>query len=367
MQINVRDYVHSGTYDRTVDIQQAINDCAAGGGGSVYLPTGTYPVTQLTLPGKITFHGDNPYSTYLWSLTADQDVLTVTGRGSRICNLGFKSSVPRTGRYLYLTPQSRSVYVDNFLMEGAYVGIQINCGATCHVEHGEILNGSSLPDSCGIRITEGYDLHLANLLMDNPHDQQPSAGIYIGDCGDLTLTNLNIIHCTNDLLINGGFSIHATDCFFDTAACGILIHALTPVERCHFNGCWTSSHIGHGVLIAPNSPSSVDTIDFQGHHSFFNGNDSIYLGKGNNLKVQNSSCCANMVGSGVGVGEKAQHVLIQGSKLGSTGSMAGNAYGCYLLSGCDYVILNGNDLLGNNVMPLVGNPGHFINSNNFGT
>ena len=354
MQINVRDYVHSGTYDRTTDIQQAINDCAAGGGGLVHMPTGTYPVTHLTLPGKITLSAANPYSTTLLSLTADQDVLTVTGRGSRICNLGFKSTLPRTaGRYLYLTPTSRATYIDNFLMEGAFIGVGVNTGATCYLEHGEIINGSSLPGSAGIQVEQGYDLSISHVLMDNPHDQQPSAGIHVINSGDLRLFGCNIIHCTNDLLINGGFSIYATDCFFDTATCGILIHALTPVERCHFHGCWTSSHTGHGVLIAPNSPSRIDTIEFSGHHSFFNGNDGIHLGMGNNLKVQNSSCCNNSAGSGVGVGEKARHVLITGNKLGSTGSMEGNAYGCYLISGCYYVLISDNNLLGNNVMPLV--------------
>ena len=353
-------------YDRTTDIQRAINECAAEGGGTVHLPTGSYPVTHLTLPGAVILYGTNPYATTLLSLIADQDVLTVVGRGSRVCNIGFKSTLPRTaGRYLYLTPTSRATYVDNFLMEGAFIGVGINTGATCYLEHGEIINGSSLPSSAGIQVEQGYDLSISHVLMDNPADQQPAAGIHVVNSGDLRLFGCNIIHCTNDLLINGGFSIYATDCFFDTAATGILIDAQTPVERCHFHGCWTSSHTGHGMLIASNSPSSIDTIDFQGHHSFFNGNDGIHIGKGNNIKVQGSSCCNNLSGSGIGVGSLAQHVLLTGNRCGDTSSMDGNGYGIYLIEGCDHLILCDNDLTGNQHAPLIkGVIPHLILANN---
>lgn len=363
METNVNDYLRVGTHDKTQDIQDAINACNQSGGGAVYLPSGIYPVTQLTLPSRITLYGDNPYATILESITATDDVLTLTGRGSRICNLGFQSTVPRTsGRYLYLTPTSRACYINNFLMEGAFIGVQVGCGATCHVEHGEILNGSSLPDSCGVLVTEGFDLFLANLTMDNPANAQPAAGIKVTRCGDLHIRDCDIIHCTNDLHITGGFSIYVDSCFFDTANVGILLQALTPIERCHFNGCWTASHTSHGVLISPDAPAKVDTIDFINHHTFFNGGDGVHLGKGNNLKVEGSSCCANL--SGIGVGGNAQHVILSGNKSGSTGSMMGNQYGIYLIDPCDYVILSNNDLLGNQINALVGHPAHLAQAAN---
>ena len=49
----------TGVIDSTVAIQNALNDCYNSGGGTVYLPTGTYIVTNtLTVPSFVTLRGD---------------------------------------------------------------------------------------------------------------------------------------------------------------------------------------------------------------------------------------------------------------------------------------------------------------------
>ena len=48
-----------GHGDSTDGIQKALNDCAANGGGTVYLPAGTYNITrQITIPPFVTLRGD---------------------------------------------------------------------------------------------------------------------------------------------------------------------------------------------------------------------------------------------------------------------------------------------------------------------
>jgi hypothetical protein len=54
----------SGSANATA-IQNAINAAATAGGGEVYLPAGTYPITNLTLSTAVTLLGDGPGATVL--------------------------------------------------------------------------------------------------------------------------------------------------------------------------------------------------------------------------------------------------------------------------------------------------------------
>ena len=49
----------TGEEDSTAGIQQALNDCSTMGGGTVYLPAGTYKITgTITIPAYVTLRGD---------------------------------------------------------------------------------------------------------------------------------------------------------------------------------------------------------------------------------------------------------------------------------------------------------------------
>ena len=345
--------VGDGVTDDTAAIQASID----AGPGRLYLPPGTYKVSRLTIPSNVTLEGGGAQCTTLKTTEAEGDVISVLGQGVQIRNLGFDSFPKRIGgSYVNFGPQSSCCSIDHFQMFNAYIGVTLSGTISMYAEHGLLRDIIA----CGVRIDGGQDQYLRCLTMDN--DTKPATGIHINSTGNANISDCDIIHCGYDLLITGGYSIYVRDCFFDTARMGIFIAPTTPVERCHFHGCWTSGHEGHGVLIDPNSPGSVDTIDFIGHHSFGNGNDGIHLGKGNNLKVIGSSCCDNMSGLGVG----AQHVIIQGNRLGATGSMPGNEYGCFFLPGAEQILMTGNDVTGNKRMGKVGTPPNSIFANNLG-
>ncbi len=365
---SVEDYgaIGDGIHDDTMPIQLAIDGCQTDGGGWVLFPAGIYKVSSLQVPSNVILEGSGAFCTRLKTFQATEDVVSVNGYGVRLCNLGFDSFVERTGgSYVNFTPQASSCSIDHFAMEKAYIGVRGASPLSLYIEQGDIRNLSTAPGSCGVLINGGQDHYLSRLTMDNEPNAQPSAGIRIEATGNTNISDCDIIHCGYDLHIQGGYSIYVHDSYFDSAGCGIFIEALTGVHRCHFNGCWTAGHTGHGVLLNPGAIGTIDTIDFINHHSLGNSNDGIHLGKGNNLRVQASTCCTSPNGSGIGVGMGAKHVTILGNKLGSTGVMAGNAYGVFLINGCDYVLAANNDLLGNSVSSLVGGAPHQIVNNNF--
>lgn len=354
-----------GVADDTDGIQRAIDRCQTNGGGVVILPPGTYKVSQLTIVQNVILMGFGANVSILKASQADQDVVKVTGGGVRLTDLGFDSFVPRTGgSYVNFTTTSERGQLDHFLMEKAYVGVTLSGPDALYVEHGLIRNSTKFPMSCGVHIRDGQDQFINHLLINNEPGHESDFGILIDQTGNCIIADCDLIHCDVGLGIFGGFSAYVRDSYFDSSRIGILIHAIEPVERCHFSSCWSCGHAEHGVLLDPSSPASIDSISFVQHDALFNGNDGVHFGKGSNLKLIGSNCCANKT-AGVAVGHLATDVLITGNKLGRTGSMKGNAYGCFLVNGCDYVTVSNNDLLGNTTQNLAGNAPHQIVNNNF--
>ena len=356
---NVTDYA---------SVQAAIDACSQAGGGIVYFPVGKYSLNYtLQVPGNIVLQGSGNLDTVLETtdMNVAGDAVRVKGPGVQIRNIGFSSLLPRTGgSYVNFTVDSYECSLDQFHMEGAYIGVRMSGPTALYVEHGSIRNMSTAPQSCGILVDGGNDFAVRCVEMDNAADKQPLAGIWIQDTGCINITDCFLIHSGNDLLITGGYGIYAVNTFFDTAGCGIRILAQKSVQRCHFLGCWTSSHQEHGFLIEPNSQAVVDTIEVVGHQSCFNKFSGIFFGTGTNLKVSGSTVAQNG-DIGLEIGPSAKHVSVNGNKVGSTAAMTGNRIGCLIQGTSDYVILTGNDFTGNIQGGIVGSCPHLIAANNF--
>lgn len=104
---NVKDAPYSavanGTADDTTPIQDAIDACAAAGGGVVWFPTGTYKITSaLTLTNnKVSLWGPNARAAVIKQATNTAEVLTVnlgsaSNGGQFIMGLGFDHSLNAT-------------------------------------------------------------------------------------------------------------------------------------------------------------------------------------------------------------------------------------------------------------------------------
>lgn len=358
----------SATED-TLGIQRALSQ-APTSGGVVLFPPGNYLLhSAIQIVKPVTLLGSGERSTILATTQATGDVLSVNTSGVHIRHLGFTaaSGVTRTsGAYVNFTIHANQSSLEHFEMYKAFVGVNMASGATLYVEKGSIREISTASGSAGIKVSDGNDHYIRCVTMDNSADSQPSYGILISGTGCVNIIDCDIIHCTNDLHITGGASIYVVNCFFDTAVNGIWIESpndLSPVVRCHFIGCWTSSHTGGGVTII--NSGLVDTIEFIGHHSSFNGANGIHIMGGDNIKVASSSCSGNGQ-SGICVGPGAKHCIITGNRVGPTLGAGPNDWGVFIIGGADYLIVTNNDTTGNTHAPgIVGNTPNAIIANNF--
>jgi len=340
--MNVTEYgvIGDGISDDTAALQQLINTHK----GDLCFPPGTYKISQLVTHGDIHLVGAGALCATIKTISPAGDVITVEGVDNQIRDLGFDSFVPRTGgSYVNFGPISSFGFLDRFHMRGPFIGVSVSGPVSHYIDRGAIYGTKY----CGIKVCGGQDHYISHITMNNEPDRQSSFGFVITQTGNTNINDCDIIHCGTDLFIDGGFSIYVRDSFFDTAFCGIAIGASSPVERCHFHGCWTSSHTGHGVLIDPNGIGQVRTIEFIGHHSLFNQADGIHLGRGQDIKLVGGSFDDNVM-SGVAVG--ATNTIV------SSNSISRNGYGLYFLPAATGTVMSGNCIRDNVYADVVGAP-----------
>ncbi len=344
----------SGAINRAA-INNAVN--AAGVNGAlVELPAGVFDVdgTVIPLAYNVTFAG-NGDATVLRTTHATANVIDVAASFVSIRDLAFKSSVARTGgNFVNFQGSASRSELKNFYMEGAFQGVRVANGpASVTIQDGYILN-TVAATGIGIRIEGGFDLSIADILMDAPNISQPFAGIYVSACGDLDLSRLQIIHGGQDLCLSPGLatinSLWANDCFFDTAQRPLLISvAGGVVSRCIFDQCWFSSSANEGIRMETSAGGTVNGIDFINPHIFLNASYGFNTADSgvSNISFINPAICQNG-NNGMQFASGAQKFRVIGGKIGDGHGLNGNGgVGINLAGSNDKYIIRGVDLQGN--------------------
>lgn len=97
---SVKDFgaIGNGVTDDTTSVQAAINACATAGGGTVYFPSGSYVISQITINGQnnVNLRGAGESSIIIWTFNAGAaagSLLTITNSSrTRIRDLVFNGS-----------------------------------------------------------------------------------------------------------------------------------------------------------------------------------------------------------------------------------------------------------------------------------
>jgi len=335
---------------------QAAHDALPAAGGEILLPEGTTRVSSaINITKPMTITGQGQGSTIILTTSATAKIFNVTGEEVLIRNLQFGSAIARTGgAYVHFDSTANRGTIKDFLMLSYFIGVQITAEATIRIKDGSIRTGVTNAGGSGIFIDGGNDHYIDNITMDAAAGSQPAAGIRVTNSGSTNITNCGIIHHTHDLLINPQdgqtvASLYAINTFFDTAERGIFIDpgGTGVVTRCHFIGCWTSSHSDQGVLINSGGTGERSGIEFIGHHSVLNTGIGFHLLKGTDIRIVGGAFNQNE--QGIAVAADVDEFSIVGAQAGAGFGVNGNSnWGIIVAAGTsdNYTITN-NDVRGN--------------------
>jgi hypothetical protein len=278
---------HTGTWtisSATAGIQEALNLLPAGGGW-VVVPAGnnvtyakiTLPKDNIMLTGVGLGSIIQPTGGSFDCLYANNTHYTI------IANLQIAGS-GMTGTVWALNLQS----VAQFVIEDIKIismpnGINLVGSIIVHLNRLTINNCSN---GYGVNITGGGDTALENMVMDNS-GTYAYAGICIAATGGTFISNCDIIHCSNGLLVNPAtganvVALFVESCYFDSGGDGISITPASTgsggapaVSIVYFTDCWVSSNSGHGVILG--GTGSMRNVFFSHLIAFGSGNEGVLI------------------------------------------------------------------------------------------
>ena len=312
----------------TVDGTSAINTLLATG-KNVKLVGATKISGTLVIVANQVLFGNNSNEDKIYMDSASTfDIVALNGNYASIKGIGLQtlSIAPRTGGISIKVNKYEDNFIEDIKFTDQFIGIKIMRvpgdpadagynweGATKTRITGCSFNRSSTSNvnAVNIWVDGGNDTFINKVVMDNPVNSQPKAGIRI-TCSQATwITDSDMIHCGKGLLIDPDVTGYVTWCFFNGMACdfgsssGVSVEptGACTIKGLFFNNCWVSSNggtevgagKGRGIYLATGSSgASIDGVLFNGGNIFNNALQGIYIdGNVNNIGIESSNIGSN--------------------------------------------------------------------------
>lgn len=235
-----------------------------------------------------------------------------------------------------------------FFSQSNSIWVTSSFGATITVEACEIYDSvPSNGDSC-IQVDTGFDVGIVDTIISNRIDLQPSNGIKVTSCGDVTITNTQVICCSIGLnaFADAGrviASIESSNSFYDNCGRGVSLGATgagSAIVRSSFNGDWFgSAHLDHGFIAFTGSGGVVDGIELTSCKFPLNAINGLMIfdtGVRNVRVVAGYAAQNGTTGYGFGATDISNPVSdwsVVGATSGATDGLSGNRYGIYNAGG----------------------------------
>ena len=301
---------------------------------------------------QINIRGLGPRSTMISTSSATANIFTVSGEFVSIEDIGFTSSVTRTGgHFVDAVFGSNRFTLKNYYMENFWVGIRNAAAATTTIQGGMMLNGVA-GSGVLIRIDAGFDVSIRDVLADA--GANIFAGIYVTAVGDLTIEDCGLVNCGQVIYLVPGAgqvitSAWANNCFFDTSVRSCYIQAAGTIARCIFNQCWFASSQNENIRIETTGAGVIDGLYFSECESYLSASHGIsILSSGvKNFRWMGGAVAQNTT-SGFNIAANTGEFAIQNTRIGACNGLLGNGTGIIIAAGtsANYQI-QGNDLRGN--------------------
>lgn len=326
----------------------AIAAVRAKGGGYLYVPTGVYRCTSISVPDGVAVHifGDGEQSV-IRTTSATADLLTLTAWYSTVSRVKFLTSTTRTaGAYVTLAGAYTRAYNCHF--DSDYIGVKMT-GVGCKVIRNVFSNGAN---SARRIWASGGDTSqtIENNLM-AAQAAGVSAGIFVDNSAALKIVDNDIIgqgRCLHIAPGNGQsvFSLWSRGNFYDTAAYGIAIEpsGTGTVYRCAIEDDWASSHTSDGILLSASGSAVINGIDIHGTETNLNGGNGVVLnGAGvTNVRYRGGPISRNNTGSAFVAQNSAGYFIVDGLQAQAADGLLANNYGVFLGTTDNYQIINCN-------------------------
>jgi hypothetical protein len=399
--VSVLDFIPAGTNTATTDcssyIQAAINAVGVAGGGTVFIPAGTYLVASTI---SVTSSRTYIQGAGMWNTTITRnsdsfsDTIAFIGGGTDatlllqvgIRDLGIKTTgLMSSGAHLRFDGVTR-FEVQSIYAENGFINFKFQA-ATAGTVNDTYTLGTNLYGGVGTnRIYTEFTR---------------SAGSYSKlDCGDVFVNNFNWRSNTSNQLYGLGLSIDSADGLWfnnghigNTVTANIYINSnnSSPLNLVFFNNVMSDEGTAHSCYITGSTSTDFETIRFTGCE-FKSGGNPAFCTYGlvvtagctvDELQFSNclfqefgaqgvyiqSSVTGNITFTGCIVKGNGRTVSAPGYQLNSNsraisivGGSSGYArntwvtgsqtYGIEVLSNCSNISINGVDLTGNATGPL---------------
>ena len=368
--VSVKDYgaVGDGTTDDTLAIQNTISAVGAGGGGTVFFPTGTYKTTS-----KLTINSDAVYlkgagrkaSILAPAAMATDHVLFDTVAQGGLSDMAIVPSGTQTGTtsasiHMY---NSHNVTLDNFwIYDKCQTGVLADGGAAqflTTISNFEIGLCASYGIQVGSASYYAQDVTILNGIVASCYN-----GILLVNCSGVYVTSVDALSCTGAGVatypVTGN---RVTACFFTEVLCdassagyGFLFGDNGgKVTDINVVNCWAATNFLSGFICSVNCNgiliSSSRVINNKQHGIFLQGGAN-YTITGNQIGM--NSMQGSALYHGIAVAAGISHFTIEsnfiGGPLGAIGNITSNLqnYGVFVSTGAsDFYNILGNDLTGN--------------------
>ncbi|MDR1703462.1 MAG: glycoside hydrolase family 55 protein [Clostridiales bacterium] len=348
---NVLDYGADprGKEDSTEAIQKACNE-----NKHVYLPTGIYKISALSIFGSVTLQGAGNNVTTIKTTNLTDNVITFKSDGWNLKDLKFDASNDRTGgAYVYSSANYASI--QNVSLTRHYIGFDLDGCWSVDIQNINSFDGTPHETAeGGAAIRLGHTSYTGPInirgMMARPADgsRQPTSCITMGHVDVVHISDVLIIHHRKEVMITPkdmqfAALIEITNCCFDTAESGIFIQPTggARVLRCGIANTWFGAHSGDAMVIDA-SDGVVTGLQFTNAMFLANrGNGVTITGSGTDGIFFSNSFSGGNLGHGLYVAEGAKNIVWSGGVIGATHELNGNVkYGYTAEKGCSGSIIN---------------------------
>lgn len=312
---------------------------------SVYLPRGTYTISNLSIPAGMSIVGESSQNTTIRITGATDDGL-ILGGFNRIQGVTINCAVAHTSGS-GIRCDAGQVLIRDVAISDLLRGVTVKSGGTSTTLD-KVIVGSSVANSVGLQIGEttgGAPVDISVLQCTFLCDGINVLGYASGDA---VFIDCQMIGANDNMAMtpqNGqGVSVwYATNCFFDQAG-GANMKAIPAasalgVSQCIFTGCWFSQGVNYNIHLNATS-ATVDGFQFIGIQNY-DSVTGINIVGANNVHILGGAHADNS-NAAIGVTDALGFQLI-GGKVGAYGGQWGvNNYGVVLSGTTNQSYINSN-------------------------